>query len=267
MTDLCHTYQKRLIEIPVSQIVPNPMQPRTSFYEEDISELSVSIKEVGIINPVCVRPYRGRYELIAGERRYRAAKMAGIYSLPCIIINADDEEASLMALTENIQRKNLNFFEQANAMNLILKTSTITQAQLAQKLGKSQAAVANKLRLLKIPPYVQRYLLDARMKERHARALLKLDDPEMMYHAAETAHKQKMTADKLEAYVDTLVAVPPKKPKKNIKSTIKGFCRDLRLYINTLNHTVDIMRNSGINTVMEKTENETSIIYKIVINK
>ena len=266
MTELCHTYQKRLIEIPLSQIVPNPMQPRTSFYEEDITELSTSIKELGIINPVCVRPYRGRYELIAGERRYRAAKMAGIYSMPCIIMNADDEEASLMALTENIQRKNLNYFEQANAMNLILKTTTITQTQLAQKLGKSQAAVANKLRLLKITPYVQRYLLDAHMKERHARALLKLDDPELMYKAAEIANKQKMNADKLEAYIETL-QTDPKKSKKNIKSTIKGFCRDLRLYINTLNHTVDIMRNSGINTIMEKTENETSIIYKIVINK
>ena len=140
MTDLCHTYQKKLIEIPLSQIIPNPMQPRTNFYESDISELSASIKQLGIINPVCVRPYRGRYELIAGERRFRAAKMAGIYSMPCIIINADDEEASLMALTENIQRKNLNYFEQANAMNLILKTSSITQSELAQKLGKSQSA-------------------------------------------------------------------------------------------------------------------------------
>ena len=266
MTDLCHTYQKKLIEIPLSQIIPNPMQPRTNFYESDISELSASIKQLGIINPVCVRPYRGRYELIAGERRFRAAKMAGIYSMPCIIINADDEEASLMALTENIQRKNLNYFEQANAMNLILKTSSITQSELAQKLGKSQSAVANKLRLLKIPPYIQRFLLDAHMKERHARALLKLEDANMMYKVAETAVKQKMNADKLESYIDSLLSEKQKSPK-NIKASIKGFCRDLRLYINTLNHTVDIMRNSGINTIMEKTENETSIVYKIVINK
>ena len=139
----------------------------------------------------------------------------------------------------------------------------MSQEKIARKLGKTQSTIANKLRLLKIPPYIQRFILDSHLRERHARALLRLGDDKMMYKACEAAAKAKMNVGQLEAYIDKLLA----KKERTKKPFRKGFCKDLRLYINTLNHTVDIMKNSGINTLLEKVEDETKIIYRIVINK
>ena len=142
------------MEVPVKDIIPNPHQPRKRFREKDIERLSDSIRRVGVINPISVRYENGKYELVAGERRLRAAKLAGRYSIPCLLVTADDHMSALLALTENMLRSDLNFFEQAQAISNILEMTDITQAELAKELSLSQSAVANKLRLLKISPVI-----------------------------------------------------------------------------------------------------------------
>lgn len=264
MFNVYESFSCGLMDVPVKDIVSNPNATRKRFREKDIQRLSDSIKQMGLINPITVRYEDGKYELIAGERRLRAAKLAGRYSIPCILMTADEYMASLISLTENLQRNDLNYFEQAQAISNILETTSVTQVHLAKELCMSQSALANKLRLLKIPPEVRRFLIDAHLKERHARALLRIDDPKKMYSAAQTAVKQKMNVEQLDKYIDKLLKQRPEKERKPI---FKGFCKDLRLYINSLNHTVKVMKNNGINTMMEKIESDESIIYKIVINK
>ncbi len=264
MSGLYETFGAGLMEVPVKDIIPNPHQPRKRFREKDIERLSDSIRRVGVINPISVRYENGKYELVAGERRLRAAKLAGRYSIPCLLVTADDHMSALLALTENMLRSDLNYFEQAQAISNILEMTDITQAELAKELSLSQSAVANKLRLLKISPEVRRYLLDTRLKERHARALLRLEDPAKMLSAAQTAVKHNMNAEQLEKYIDRLA---DKQKEKKGKPMFKGYCKDLRLYVNSLNHTVSVMKSNGINTVMEKSEDEQTIRYTIVIKK
>ena len=264
MPGIYETFGVGLMEVPVKDIIPNPHQPRKRFREKEIVQLSDSIRRVGVINPISVRYENGKYELIAGERRLRAAKLAGRYSIPCLLVTADDYMSALLSLTENMLRSDLNYFEQAQAICNILEMTEISQTQLAKELSMSQSALANKLRLLKIPPEVRRYLLDAHLKERHARALLRLDDPSKMYSAAQAASKHKMNAEQLERYIDRLLDKSSGKKKKPI---FKGFCRDLRLYVNSLNHTVSVMKSNGIDTVMDKKEDENTITYTIVIKK
>ncbi len=263
MSGFCETFGVGLMEVPVKDIIPNPHQPRKRFREKDIERLSDSIRRVGVINPISVRYENGKYELVAGERRLRAAKLAGRYSIPCLLVTADDHMSALLALTENMLRSDLNFFEQAQAISNILEMTDITQAELAKELSLSQSAVANKLRLLKISPEVRRYILDQHLKERHARALLRIDEPAKMMSAAHAAVKQKMNAEQLEKYIDKLFD----KQKQKEKPIFKGYCKDLRLYVNSLNHTVSVMKSNGINTVMEKSEDEQTIRYTIVIKK
>lgn len=264
MSGLLEAYGAGLIEVPVKDIIPNPNQPRKRFKEKEIERLSESIRRVGVINPVSVRYENGKYELIAGERRLRAAKLAGRYSIPCMLVSANDYMSALLALTENLLRSDLNCFEQAQAISNILEMTEITQSELAKELGLSQSAVANKLRLLKLPPEIRRFILDSNLKERHARALLRLDDPERILSAAKAAVNRKMNAEQLEKYIDRLLEKPKEKSGKPI---FKGYCRDLRLYVNSLNHTVSVMKSNGINTAMEKSEDEHSIKYTIIIKK
>ena len=167
---------------------------------------------------------------MAGERRLRAAKLAGRYSIPCLLVTADDHMSALLALTENMLRSDLNFFEQAQAISNILEMTDITQAELAKELSLSQSAVANKLRLLKISPEVRRYILDQHLKERHARALLRIDEPAKMMSAAHAAVKQKMNAEQLEKYIDKLFD----KQKQKEKPIFKGYCKDPVSYTHLL---------------------------------
>ena len=169
---------KEVVELYLDDIIPNRFQPREVFNEEALKELSDSIKEHGVIQPIIVRKLGDKYEIIAGERRYKATAMAGLTKIPAIIRNLDDKEAAKVALLENLQRKDLSAIEEARTYQKILELDDMTQEELGKTMGKSQAAVANKMRLLSLPDEVQEALLHDKISERHARSLLNLDTPE-----------------------------------------------------------------------------------------
>ena len=260
-------------ELPVELIYRNPLQPRKEFRLEELTELAESISSIGIIQPLTVR-YRGdaEYEVVAGERRLLAAKMAGLQRVPCLIVDADNRSTALMAMVENLQRKDLNFFEEANGIAFILDLLDLTQEQVANKLGISQSAIANKLRLLKPSQEIQAVILQNGLSERHARAVLKLPDNDSRKKVLEFAIKRKLRVSQLEAYIERVLQEKPVEEKQPSTSKTavpvgKGGCRDLRVYLNTLNQTVDLMKSSGISTWMERTEDPAHITYKIEIAK
>lgn len=255
--------EKRLKYILTETIEPSATQPRKIFDDKALEDLMASIREVGIIQPITVRyTGNGKYELIAGERRLRAAKKLQLQFVPCIVTNVNDEDSALMTLTENLQRKDLNCFEEAEGIRQLIELFGITQDEAAVRIGKSQSAVANKLRILKLPERVKDYIIENGLTERHARALLAAGSEDLMMASAVAAVKLKMTVSQLEAYIE----------KNRVKAKLKksrerGFCRDIRLYTNTINRAVKLMRESGIKSNSEKTEDENSIIYKITIYK
>lgn len=170
-------HNKKVVELPLEDVLPNRFQPRIKFNEESIIELSESIKEHGVIQPIVVRPVGDKYEIIAGERRYKASTMAGLSTIPALITNFNDKESAEVALIENVQRKDLTPIEEAISYKKILDMGYLTQEKLADKLGKNQSTVANKLRLLNLDEEVQEALLEDKISERHARSLLKLTNP------------------------------------------------------------------------------------------
>ena len=166
-----------IIYLGIHEIHPNPVQPRKSFDDQSLEELCRSIESFGILNPLTVRLRNGKYELVAGERRLRAAKLAGLKELPCILLDVNLEDSGLIALVENLQRKDLDFLEEAEGLSRLISMFGLSQEEAARRIGKSQSAVANKLRLLKLPPDVLESLRENGLTERHGRALLRLNDP------------------------------------------------------------------------------------------
>jgi len=265
MNDIVTRNIGRLREIPIDFIEKTENQPRIHFSEKEMDELCRSIKQVGIIQPLTVRYCGGgAYELLAGERRFRAAKMIGLSSVPCIITDADDESAAIITLVENLQRKDLDFFEEASGIALLIRKLGITQEQAAQKIGKSQSAVANKLRLLRLPKTVREKITEYGLSERHARAVLSLPDEKTMLDALRAAKDRQIGADEFEKAIANWI--PGEKSKKK-KPSVTGFCRDIRLYVNTISKTVKLMKSSGINASLEKEEGDGSIVYTITIKE
>ena len=175
--------------LPISTISPNPGQPRKYFAQDGLEELAASIQEHGVLQPLSVRRTSTGYELVSGERRLRASKLAGLTEVPCIVVNVDGQESSLLALVENLQRRDLDFVEEAAALSSLIQTYRLSQEEAARRIGKSQSAVANKLRLLRLPPAALSVLREHGCTERHARALLKLEDPALQEEAARLYHQ------------------------------------------------------------------------------
>ena len=201
-----------VVQLYLDDIIPNRFQPREVFDERALKELAVSIKEHGVIQPIIVRSVNGKYEIIAGERRYKASALAGLTKIPAIIRDLDDKESSKVALLENLQRKNLNPVEEARTYQKILEIDQMTQEELARTMGKSQSAVSNKLRLLSLPDEIQEYLLKEDLSERHARALLNLEDPEKQKEMAKKVIDNKMSVRSLEDEIKEMLGkTSPKK--------------------------------------------------------
>jgi len=258
----------QVLYIPISSIYPNPSQPRKTFDKSELMDLSNSIREHGLIQPITVRPTENadRYELIAGERRLRASALAGFTDIPCIISDIDDKQSSLIALVENLQRCDLDFFEEAAGIFNLIKTYGLSQEGAAKKLGKSQSAISNKLRLLKLDPNVIHKISINKLSERHARALLRLQTGEEQLKVLEKVLQKHMTVAETDRYIDKYLLgeqdIPKTKPK------IQAFIfKDLRIFVNTINHAVDTMRNSGIKAQVDKTEDESEIRMTICIPK
>lgn len=254
-------------EIPISFLCSSDDAFRERIDPKTLDELCENISRVGIIHPLTVRYCgEGEYEIVSGLRRYLAAGRLGMDRLPCLVTDAGDGEAALISLSENMQRKNLNFFEEAEGMRSVMKLMGLTQEQLAQQLGKSQSSVANKLRLLQLSTDLRDQILNARLSERHARALLSVEGEILRRKVLKATIERGMRVSQMEAYIEKVKADPPAR-KKSSSGFCKGFCRDLRLYLNSINRTVDLMKNSGFHTHCETSEDVSKIVYRIEIAK
>jgi ParB family transcriptional regulator, chromosome partitioning protein len=251
-------------KIPVSQIIPNRFQPRTVFNDEKIEELSRTIHTHGIIQPIVVRQYDDeQFEIIAGERRYRAVQKLGWETVPAIVKNLNDTETASVALIENLQREELSPIEEAIAYGKLLELHDLTQEALAQRLGKGQSTVANKLRLLKLPEEIQSALLDKKITERHARALIPLKNSEkqiqLLQEIIEKSLNVKQTEDRVVKMQEGTTQKP--KPKR------KAFSKDMRIAVNTIRQSLSMVSDSGINLDSEEEEHEEFYQFTIRIPK
>ena len=255
--------------IPLDEIRPNPNQPRKIFDETALSELSNSIKRYGIITPLTVRNASFGYELVAGERRLRAAKNADIKQVPCYIVEASEKDSSLMAIVENLQRKDLDFFEEALSLRCLIEKYGLTQQQTAEKIGKTQSAVANKLRLLRLSPEVTKLIRERGLSERHARTLLRLSEERQLF-AAEVMSMENMSVQQAEEYVDKLIledTTTPQNDEKTQKHSKKPifYIKDVRIFNNSLMRSVELMRSSGLDVKVKREQNEDVVTYTITI--
>lgn len=251
-------------KIPIESIVPNRFQPRTVFDEAKIEELSRTIHIHGIIQPIVVREFEAdRYEIIAGERRWRAMKKLGWDLVPAIIKNLSDTETASVALIENLQREELSPIEEAIAYGKLLELHNLTQEALAQRLGKGQSTVANKLRLLKLPEEVQNALLNKQITERHARSLISLKDPEKQIKLLEEIIEKSLNVKQTEERVVRLLEQKTGKPKPKRKA----FSKDMRIAVNTIRQSLSMVSNSGINLAAEEEEFEDFYQFTIKIPK
>lgn len=253
--------------LSVDEIVPNPTQPRKRFSQESLRELADSIELHGVLNPLTVRRAGGHYELVAGERRLRAARLAGLSEVPCMILDVSCEESTLLALVENIQRRDLDFIEEAEGIFQLIKLYGMSQEEAARRLGKSQPAIANKLRLLKLPPEVLDILREEELTERHGRALLRLEDPSSQINAARFIARQQMNVAAAEAYIESLLLSPARPAESEGRRKTLFVLKDVRVFLNSLTRSLDLMKQGGIDAGMEKHETDSELVLTISIPK
>ena len=256
-----------ILYLRTDELQPNPVQPRTVFDEASLAELSESIRSYGILNPLTVRRRAGRYELVAGERRLRAAKLAGLREVPCVLMDVNMEDAGLIALIENLQRRDLDFLEEANGIRQLIRMFGMSQEEAARRLGKSQSAVANKLRLLKLPEDVLETLRERGLSERHARALLRLKDDESRRAALRKIVEKDMTVAAAESYIDALLAPKETDREEGGEGKRSFVMRDLRLFLNSVTRSLELMKQGGVAADMERRETPDALILTISIPK
>ena len=254
-----------VIQIPARMILPNPHQLRKSFNWDDLEELSESIHYNGLLQPIIVRKRNeGKYELVAGERRLRACKMAGLSSIPSIVIDIDEEKAAILSVTENTQREGLHFFEEAIALERLIKGFGLSQEEIARKTGKSAVSLTNKLQILRLPDEIRYNIMLYGLTERHARALLRLPTTSLMEQAIDRIVEEGMSVNSAEQLISEMLTKTGDKSKKG--KTVAVF-KDVRIFINTLNHAVSTMRKSGINAKATRNDTDEYIEYIVRINK
>lgn len=261
---------EEVIKIAIEKITPNRYQPRTVFDDEKIEELSRTIHTHGVIQPIVVRPFGEQYEIIAGERRYRAIKKLGWPEVPAIVRNLNDKETASIALIENLQREELTAIEEALAYQQLLELHSLTQEALAQRLGKGQSTVANKLRLLKLPQFVQTAILNRELTERHARALIAIKDEQLQQQLVQAVKEYDWNVRQLEDQIQMILQPEEEieKPKKD-KPLRKAISKDVRIALNTIKQSLSMVSKSGITvkTEEEDTEDYYQITVKIPKNK
>ena len=256
--------ERPVLRLPVTEIRPNPRQPRRLFDERGLRELAASIRRHGILQPLTVRRVGDSWELIAGERRLRAAKMAGLETVPCIESAADEEESALLALVENLQRRDLHYFEEAAAIAKFLAASRRTQEETAALLGRSPSALANKLRLLRLSPACRTALMEHGLSERHARCLLRLEDEEERRSALDHIIRQKLNVAQAEQYVERRLTALQSTPPARRRTLI---LKDVRLFLNSLDRGLRLIREAGVDAQSGREETEDAIVLTIRIPK
>ena len=247
----------RVVFLPAQSIQPNPAQPRKVFAPGALDELAESIRQHGILQPLSVRRRDNVYELISGERRLRAAQLAGVTDIPCILMRMDDLESGMAALVENLQRQDLDFIEEAQGIRCLLDRFDMSQEQAARLLGKSQSSVANKLRLLRHSPAVLEALRSAGLTERHARALLRLPDEAAVLAAIQEIVRQNMSVARTERYIESLLST----------TTAKKSRTSVGAFLNNLTQNLQKIQLSGIPAVSERRETDSQIVLTITIPK
>ena len=261
--------ERTLRRVRVSDISRNPNQPRRYFDPEAIAQLAESIRQYGVLNPLTVRRAPGGgYELVAGERRLRAARVAGLNEVPCLVIAADNQDSSAIALVENLQRRDLDFFEEAYGFRRLIDQYGLTQEEAARKVGKTQSAVANKLRLLHLSQQNMELIRSAGLTERHARCLLRLEGEEERINATKYIIENDLNVSRSEQYIEQLLrrkqdarALPaPGQPRKVVR-----LIKDVRFFLNTLNRAVSVMVDAGVGATVEQQENDDGLTLTINI--
>lgn len=258
--------KNKVLYIKVEEIVKNPHQPRKIFEESALFELAESIRACGIIQPLSVRRLKdGVYELIAGERRLKAAKLIGLGEVPAIVLDVKGDSSALLALIENLQREDLTFFEEAVSYEKLIREFGYTQDELAFKLGKKQSTIANKLRLLRLNDQVKARAIEYHLSERHCRALIRIEKEDLQLKALNTIIQRNLNVLETERYVDSLLSAKVLKEKKE-KRLIPLF-KDIRIFSNTVKQAVEMMNKAGVNADTKKSETEAYIEYVIRIDK
>ncbi len=252
----------KVIEVDIRLIIPNPHQPRTDFSESDISALADSIAQNGILQPLSVRKIGEKYELIAGERRLRAAKLCGFTVVPCIVHEISERHSAILALVENIQRQDLSFFDEAVAIEKLITYYGMTQEDAASKLGKAQSTIANKLRLLRLTPDERELIIRFNLTERHARALLKLGNPADRLNVLEKIVKNNLNVERTERLIDDYIG--KERVKASYKRRSKVF-QNVKMFVNTINKAVETMQAAGISADSRKIEHDEYIEYRVRI--
>ena len=253
--------ERQLRRVKISQISRNPNQPRKYFDPEAISQLADSIRQYGVLNPLTVRRTGDGFELIAGERRLRAARQAGLLEVPCIIMSATEQDSSALALVENLQRRDLDFFEEAWGFKKLIDTFGLTQEEAARKVGKTQSAVANKLRLLKLSQKNMQMIRDGGLTERHARALLRIPDEDTRLQATAHIIEHQLNVSRSEQYIEKLLAQPPEEKPRTVLRLIK----DVRFFLNTVDKAVGVMKESGVQARVEREDKDDGVLLHILI--
>lgn len=253
----------QIILVPQEEIYPNPNQPRKRFDFDELEGLAQSIRQNGIIQPIAVRINgKGEYELISGERRLRASRLVGITQIPCIIMDATDEKSALFALLENIQRSDLGFFEEAQAIEKLIIDFGMSRDEVCKKLGKAPPTVSNKLRLLRLPEEIRLKIIQENLSERHARALLKLTSISQMERALSIIAEKRLNVVESERLISQIMTNDSRRRQPPVK-----LFKDVRIFVNTLNHAVDTMRKAGIEADSAKSETDEYIEYIVRIPK
>lgn len=262
------TVRTEIVSIPLAQIVPNPFQPRKTFSAEGLQELCASIREFGVIQPLIVRKADSGYELIAGERRLRASGLAGRDDVPCVLRDASDKEMAEIALIENLQREDLHYFEEALGYEKLLLQFNLTQEVLAERVGKNQSTIANKLRLLKLPPGMREYIFEEKLTERHSRALLKVEDPARQWELLKFVAENKLNVREAESLIEAqLQAAPVPEQKVVRRPQMLKIVKDVRIFINTVGELVKQMKKTGLDVRLTQEQDDEFVTITMVVPK
>lgn len=251
-----------IVQLRTDEIAPNPLQPRQVFDSDGIAALADSIRRYGVLSPLSVRRRANGYELVAGERRLRAAVRAGLDEVPCIILDVDGAESGAIALVENLQRQDLDFIEQAQGIDRLIGLFGLSQEECARRLGMSQPTLANKLRLLKLPTDILDGLRAAGLSERHGRALLRLPDDDARRAALNHIIGHGLTVAASEAYIDGLLTARPAAEPRS-----RFVLKDVRVFLNSLRHSVDVMRRGGVDVTLDHRQVDEEMLVTIRIKR
>lgn len=252
-----------ILELPMAEINPNPFQPRVYFDPAQLEELSNSIREYGVLQPVIVRLVDGKYQLVSGERRFRASALAQKETIPALLRQLGDREVAEMALIENLQREDLNYFEEAEGYARLIQEFQITQEEVARKMGKSQPTIANKLRLLHISERVRREISVEVVTERHVRSLLKLKDEEQQLEVLHRIYKNNLNVRQTDDLIENMLITEEKNIREQKKKKMMKAIKDMKIFVNTIRGTVKTIQDAGLPA--EVTEREDDDYLEVVI--